>query len=467
MAPNPTEPQPPSELGSRNLEELFPTPFLEGITPPPAAPTPPARSTLGPITFEAQAAGRAAIIGDSTRMGTANNSFLTSAIPVKGGPFFGAPAQAAVSGTGSLIGLTASSQTTNGGNALMGATLVANSMNIGSPEVANGGQSVVLQAAFVQLNRFYIGTGESAFANPLLAPDILDTAGPNARVTVLAQGSGMGQGRLSFTWLTSDAPDGSPRPGFQSLISAEAPVVEIRQSITTNTISGNTSSYSRMPDLISTTIYNGGDMKNGIFDQVFNIQSSTVFRSLGLENDSESVKTTTFGWGESLSGVLLIRATSPVSAPDVLFTSVTAGQGISHYIVDLQTATTSLKLGGNDAIFNSGGTLVPLPVVAWYSSFLHNWTDSLRSSITYSQTQLGSFNSTNTLTPTTGFAYREGQYAGINLVYHEDFWLKTDKSTTPPHTFIMGLEYLYGQKKTLNGALGQDDRLLFAISVIK
>ena len=72
---------------------------------------------------------------------------------------------------------------------------------------------------------------------------------------------------------------------------------------------------------------------------------------------------------------------------------------------------------------------MPLPVLAWYLSFRHNWCDALRSSITYSQVRLDSISPAIAPNP---FAYRFGEYMGINLVYHVDASIKDAAASSPP-----------------------------------
>jgi hypothetical protein len=415
------------------------------------------------INLYYQAQARAAVIGDSTRMGTATGNFLPSAIPVTGQAFFGAPAQATVAGSGSVAKLGAYSELDDGGAAVIDTKFVLQSLSVGSPDSASSGQTVALQSATLQYRRLLVGAGETAFADTAANPFTLDTAGPNARVTVLQQGTGGGQGRLSYTIVTPDVAK-AMSPGLTSVISVESPIAEIRSGISSLAVTGtNTSPFSRYPDLITTTYYSDGDATANVYKETFHLQSSTVFRSLGLQNDSEQFAASAFGWGESLSGMYTFE-TGRSSNRDVVQTSVTGGQGIAHYIVDLQTALTSLKLNGNDAYLNSSNTLIPLPVLAWYASYTRNWNDFWQSSFTYSCVQLGSFSTTNSTFTSPGVSpYHQGQYAGVNLMFTQPFTVPKDPATS--HKWQMGVEYLYGQKKALNGSLGHDNRALFVMAI--
>ena len=140
----------------------------------------------------------------------------------------------------------------------------------------------------------------------------------------------------------------------------------------------------------------------------------------------------------------------------------------STSVVDLQTASTSLKLNGNDAYMNSGNTtLIPLSVVAWFASFKHNWTDALTSSFTYSDVHLGSFAQSPASLTYTGAGtspYHRAQYASANLLYTKQFRVQND----PPgvvHSWQVGIEYLYGQKETVDGSLGHDNRELLLMAI--
>ena len=293
---------------------------------------------------------------------------------------------------------------------------------------------------------------------------MIDTAGPNARITALAGGAGGGQGRFSYTLYT---PDETKKlcPGISSIFSVETPVPEIKSGVSTLTTTGtNTSTFSKIPDLISTTYFSNGEFQKAKYVESIHVQSSTVFRSLGYETDNESISATAFGWGESLSGMIAVP-TSCGSKADQIKASVTGGQGIAHYVVDLQTPSANLRLNGNDAYLNASNELIPLSVVAWYTSYLHYWNDDWQSNLTYSSVQLGGFDGPSSpLTAPSVSPYRHGEYVGVNLLYTHPFTINGEPAYLS-HNWQTGIEYLYGQKETLDGSSGHDNRILFLTQI--
>ena len=83
---------------------------------------------------------------------------------------------------------------------------------------------------------------------------------------------------------------------------------------------------------------------------------------LGVENDNETLVRGAFGWGESLSGAWWFNLRDDAPAQDAIFYSATYGEGISHYIVDTRA---QLDNGAADAVLDTSGNLVPLPLLAW------------------------------------------------------------------------------------------------------
>jgi hypothetical protein len=406
----------------------------------------------GEVFVNAGYTGRVALLGDSTHMGTAN--FLPSGIPAPGQPFFNSPSQVSGLGSGSAVDLAGSTSTDSGNAQVVSRMIVSNAGAATGTSAVN----VVVQQAYGQWDRLTFGLSETAFANTSALPETLDLAGPAGRVTALSQGTGMGQGRLSYTLFT---PYG---PGFSTILSAESPVPEIKSAVTSNTVTGqNTAAFAKCPDFIVTCRLSDGLVTSNGYDEKWNLQFSSLFRSLGLENDNRTLDLTTFGWGTSLSGFYRFDASPRTGMRNAAFFSTTYGQGISHYIVDLGTPATNLKSVGNDAVLNSSGSLVALPVLAWYASYQYNWAPQLRSNFTYSHVGLNS----NTAGADPSY-YRFGEYVGANLVYHRLLNVRLPGTQAAnSHNFFTGLEFLYGQKTILSGASGHDERLMWVTSLSK
>jgi hypothetical protein len=437
-----------------------------GAVPDPAV----ARLSAGAnpdLSLSAGYSGRAAAVEDSTRLvGGAAAGFLPSTIPVAGQQFFGSRAQAALQGDGSVVNFNATKSAASGTGSPLDPNLnlfisfLAPNSNSDTGEARGG-----LQQTFLQYNYWVVGQSDTAFADNDALPETLDFSGPNARVTVLSGGAqGKGNGRLSRYFFSN-----GQSPGFRGNLSLEAPLPEIKSAITStppaNPPIGSTSPFASTPDFISTLRYSDGDGPEGNYIERWHVQVGSIVRSLGLEKDNNTAQYC-FGWGTSLSGVFRFHANSRLLVRDGVFFSATYGQGISHYIMDLQTTSMNLKNGGNDAILNPSNTLVPLPALAWYTGYTHNWSDNWRSTATYSHVSLGSPSSLGA--NAVPFLYRFGDYLAINLLHHLEIpGAKDSNGNSTYHTWFYGLEYLYGQKETLNGALGHDDRIEFVMAFSK
>ncbi len=402
-------------------------------------------------------AGRAAAILDSTRLNStvAQGSLLPASIPVQGQPFFGRREQATVQGTGSVFNLNGNKASTAGGYGTASDPNVNVFASLIIPSFADGGGSI-LQQAYAQYNQWVAGLGETALADNTSLPETLDFAGPNARITALQAGQGKGQGRLS-RYIFSDG----QRTGFRGNLSIEQPTPEIRTVTGTGTIAS-------IPDFIATLRYSNGmrlalDPKQPdkiTFIENWHIQYGSVFRSLGLQNANNSAEYA-FGWGSFLSGVYRIPARECLTARDGVFGSITYGEGISHYIMDLQTPGMMLATSGNDAVVNPTNVLVPLPALAWFTGYTHNWTDRWRSTASFSQANLYSPGSLGA--NASPFQYRQGNYVAVNLLRHSTVQDTTTQKKS--HALYYGVEFLWGQKQTLNGAEGHDERLMFVMAV--
>jgi hypothetical protein len=115
------------------------------------------------------------------------------------------------------------------------------------------------------------------------------------------------------------------------------------------------------------------------------------------------------------------------------------GQGIASYMND---GGVDLAPEGTD-LTDIHAKAVPLLGVSAY--FDHYWDSKFSSSIGYSFTQV---DNTGLQEPT---AYQKGEYASVNLLY------------TPVKNFMIGGEFLWGQRIDHDGNAGDDVR--FQISV--
>lgn len=403
----------------------------------------PDTSPLLEARINANYLARAAIFADSTRLSPdAKGTFLPSAIPVQGQAYYGTGARANLQGNGSAVRLSAYSPV----ESTIAATAYADFV-LDNASLATSGDSdaigFTVRRVAAKMNGFTIGVDDSAFGDPSAVPETIDLAGPNARLTVFDAGLSGGQGLISYDFL-SRAPD-----GFKVVGSIEQSIPEL--SFTTAT----ESRFAHIPDFVIAPQYVVGDYIEGRFVERWHLQSATVLRSFGLETPNATDQSL-FGWGTALSGAFRYRLNPDLSAYDRVMFSVACGTGISHYIVDLNGASDT-----GDAAVSATGDLEALPVLAWYCGFTHNWTDKLRSTITYSHVELDSVvPRAPSLSP-----YKSGDYVALNLINH----IRVEDSAKPGarKNVYLGAEYLYGFKETLDGATGDAHRIMCVLAISK
>ena len=408
------------------------------------APAVAATPSLLETSVNANYMGRAALIYDNARMADfASGNFLPSAIPVAGSPFASSGSRTSLQANGSAVGVSAVGAFPDG-LVVGGFTqlLVQNASLQPGPIAAN--PNVTIQQAFARIRNLSIGVMETAFADPSAVPETVDLAGPNARTTVNPAGLGQGQGRISYDFFANDEPG-----GFITTVSME-------QAIPMIPTDDHLGTFAPSPDFVVATQYVDGDMIENKFYERWHVQFSSLFRDIALERDDGTFRQNTYGYGICLSGGVRLPSIAELDALDRIVWSVTYGEGISHYITDLNAATDT-----NDAVINGGNQLVSLPVLAWYAGYTHAWTNSLRSTITFSDVTLNSVTSAQYTTS----PYRAGEFAAVNVVYHGVFQTRASDNTLQKHNFFTGLEYLYGHKETLDGHSGTADRLMWVVSI--
>jgi hypothetical protein len=425
-----------------------------------------------PVGASVQAALRAAPYFDTARLSdSARPAFLPSAIPAPGEPYFNSGSQGSLAVTGTSLTVLAEAKPSFGGgneayDAKVQTTIAPNSF---------GGPG--LKESYFQLDGLVIGTCESAFADAGALPETIDLAGPNGRVTVIDPSTQTAnQGRLSeFIYFSGDK-----NRGLIGDVSIETPNPEVLTTNGSNTTSATTKNFdgfSRFPDFIATLkVGDGQPGKTGTdYDEFYHLQLGGVIRSIGLESDNRAVFGEHVGWGVQISGLYTIPVNPSSSYRDSIVFSVTDGDGIARYITDLHVASMFLKFGGNDAALNSSGKVVLLSDLAYYAGYRHFWSDHYRTTITYSHVELGSVAPPKASPPGTSLTfpfaspYRRGDYAAVNLIY-EDKIPVTFTAGSPTGNvvyFNAGIEYIYGEKQDLNGAVGQDQRLMLMVQLSK
>lgn len=400
-------------------------------------PSPPPPEAL----INADLLARAAIFADDTRLADfANGAFLPSAIPVAGQPFFGSGPRANLQGSGSAVRINAYSPSSADYQASAHAQFMLQSANF--PTIDSGTSTFSVRQVYATLNRITVGAMDSAFSDPSAVPETIDLAGPSARITAYDAGLSGGQGRLSYDLFS----EGSG--GFKVIGSVEQGIPQIANIGDTN------KSFSHIPDFVVAPQYVAGDFINGQFVESWHLQLATVMRDIAFETPL-AAEQNVFGWGAALSGAYRFSLNPNLDVMDRIMFSVAYGQGISRYIVDLNAASDT-----GDAVIDGMGALTPLPALAWYAGYTHNWTNCLRSTVTYSRVDL------NSVVPlgATASPYNSGDYLSVNLIRHLTFYASEEPDAAAQNVYV-GIEYLHGNKETLDGQTGEAHRLMFVVAI--
>jgi hypothetical protein len=154
---------------------------------------------------------------------------------------------------------------------------------------------------------------------------------------------------------------------------------------------------------------------------VGHVQGAVILRDIGARGPvvgNQSV----FGWGVNLATSL------NVFQHDSFQGQLTYGEGIFRYFND--------DFMNNDAAFDTAGNLQALPAYGVTGGYTHQWSDTLRSTVTY-----GFVNIDNEISQGPD-AYHQTHYGSLNLIWQ----LRKHLS--------VGVEGLYGRKETQSGASG-------------
>jgi hypothetical protein len=130
-------------------------------------------------------------------------------------------------------------------------------------------------------------------------------------------------------------------------------------------------------------------------------------------------------------GGVSLTAVGKVLKRGKVYAQGTAGTGISSYMND----------GGTDLAPNSDLRAVTVPTLGYELYYQHAWNSRWMSSIGYSEhLQDNAGGQRNN-------AFHAGRYFSANLLY------------SPVPSLLMGGEFLWGERETKNGAIGNDNRI--------
>jgi hypothetical protein len=419
----------------------------------------------GSVSLTTQGDGRADVIIDTAKLATplmsanlAPGSFLPSLIPVRGDPFYG---------QGERASMTAGDTTGHIGFDLLGNTQATGTFRAMSDLTiytqSNGQAGVQVLHAYGQAYGFIFGKTDSAFSDPNAYPNTVDVAGPNAEVYLQHP-------LIGYRFAIMRAPQSQ----LTAEISVEYPETSVTPLDTSMADQKDWNNRSRIPDFAGHIRF--------VSSEWGNVQIAGVLRDVGIENTAYKEALTpslliqpspgtptglqlvpntmaiaanhedVFGWGIHFTGAANPFQGIDYLRYDLVRGGILYGQGVGNYVTDLRA------IGGYDAMFNESGHLKAIPVLSYWGSYSHFWSQNLSSTMVFSEVNADTF-----LSPSfpTGMSqpYKEGQYASINLIYHSQTFATKKGGTNALASWFAGIEYLYGYKETLGGARGVDQRV--------
>jgi hypothetical protein len=266
--------------------------------------------------------------------------------------------------------------------------------------------SIRLRQFYGQYKNFLAGQAWSAFADPDAFPDTLEFEGPPGIIAARFP-------QFRYT---------------QPLSKHHSIGVSIEKSGTDTPFStqfGVPIGTSKFPDLIAFYRY---ENNHG------HIHAATLFRNVGGMVPNEQVLNLarhTGAFGESLSGVWGLPSFKIWKMPffnnnDNVVFQLVFGKGISNYYND--------NFGlGTDVGFAANGHLVATPTGSGQFGYTHNWTKTLRSTVSYGYLRI------NSPASDPGTTYHVSNYATVNFIVQ------------PTIRYLFGAEYIYGSLERKDG----------------
>lgn len=281
--------------------------------------------------------------------------------------------------------------------------LLGNNSQIGkfhayvSGSFTGNNNSFILDDAYISFLGFTIGRTWSTFNDLAAVPPTVDFQGPNGAAEMRTT-------QISYSHNLTKK--------FSFAIAAELP-----QTTGTYDPLKTAETTQRIPDVPAYIQYNWGK------GAASHLRVAGVMRNINYRDLISNKTETATGYGVQLSSNILIN-------PLVEFYGqVTYGKGIAQYINDLSGNGLSLV---KDPI--KEGKMNPQEALGWFAQVKFNLTQSLFTSLGYSQAKVF---------PESGVAgntqYRYGQYAVGNIFYN----IGSD--------FQLGLEYLWGNRVNIGG----------------
>jgi hypothetical protein len=254
--------------------------------------------------------------------------------------------------------------------------------------------SIRLRQFYGQYKNFLAGQAWSAFADPDAFPDTLEFEGPPGIIAARFP-------QFRYT---------------QPLNEHHSIGVSVEKSGTDTPFStqfGAPIGTSKFPDLIGFYRY---ENSHG------HLHTAALFRNVGGIVPNEQVFNLgrhTGAYGMSLSGVWGVKH-------DNFVFQLVFGKGISNYYND--------NFGlGTDVGFSAKGHLVATPTGSGQFGYTHNWTKTLRSTVSYGYVRI------NSPASDPGTTYHVSNYTTVNFIVQ------------PTIRYLFGAEYIYGSLERKDG----------------
>lgn len=264
-----------------------------------------------------------------------------------------------------------------------------------------------VRSAYVWFKGLTLGRDVTTFCDLSAAPTTIDFQGPNAYnfrfATMIRYEFSLWQDHLKMG-VAAEMPNVSATYGNDNFF---APLPQ------------------RMPDFPVYAQFAWGENRQS------HVRASAVFRNMYAYDVARNENTSLFGWGVQASGRVNIA-----QFLDIFFNGV-YGEGITPYIQDLT---------GSGLDFTPN----PLKPTSIQTMPMYGWQAAAQVNITPRLSVSGGYSSVNVQRKNRYYAdnqYKQGQYIFGNVFYH----------ITP--RMKVAAEYLYGQRKDMNGAKNHANRV--------
>lgn len=335
---------------------------------------------------------------DEKRLGTPE-LFVTSAIPVKGDPFYDSGWRSTLSGKQSIVRMDFQRESPFGT-----VKIVYKNNFFGS---GSGDMVYNLQYLYGELDAetysFLAGYYLSAFTDIDAFPNTLDYEGPNSFTFKYSP-------QLRYTPILTKWGDST----LTLPMSIEKPNADI-------SVPDPFGTYSKRPDFTIGLRWNAPDG---------HLQWANLFRDLAVESSTANRSRSTNAYATQLSGAM------GVFGKDSMQGWISGGKGYANFLQDISGF-------GLDAAFNPSLDLKAIKAVGGGAGYTHSWAENMSSSFSYGYLRIDP-NDDLIIDPTLPKSTR---YASANFAWQAS-----------PHTMI-GFEYLWGSNRNLESSNGDASRI--------